>query len=152
MAEEPERAMKCSDLSPLEPAATFSHRVATEPPHIMDLLGIDRDHVDEGENLDAKVPFQHLRTDTCFTVSFHPETAGVNEFEDEQEEEMIKIVNPNKHIQNYEDGGRRRKLRHVSKIDCFKRGKDAINPFCKDLFGVKQLAPTPQKDESDDFS
>lgn len=62
-----------------------------------------------------------------------------NEFEDEddQDEEMIKPVNPNKHIQNYEDGGRRRKLRHVSKIDCFKRGKDAINPFCKDLFGVK---------------
>lgn len=97
MAEEPELAMKRSDVSPLEHAASFSHRVVTEPPHIMDLLGIDRDHEDEGENLDAKVPFQHLQTDTCFTVSFHPET-GVNEFEDEQEEEMIKIVNPNKHI------------------------------------------------------
>ena len=57
MAEEPERVMKSSDLSPVEHAETFSHRAATEPPHIMDLLGIDRDHEDEGENLDAKVPF-----------------------------------------------------------------------------------------------
>ena len=54
---------------------------------------------------------------------------------------MIKIVNPNKHVQNGEDGGRKRKLRHVSKIDCFKRGSDAIKPFCKDLFGSKSLFP-----------
>ena len=71
----------------------------------MDLLGIDRDHEDEDEDLAVNVPFHHLQTDTCFAVSFHPDT-GENEFEDELEEEMIKIVNPNKHIQNDEDGGR----------------------------------------------
>ena len=61
---------------------------------------------------------------------------------------MIKPINPNKHIQNYEDGGRKRKLRHVSKIASFKRGPDAINPFCKDLFNVKQqVGPTPKKAE-----
>ena len=55
MAEEPERVMK-----PLEHAAKLSNRAATEAPHIMDLLGIDKDHVEEGENQDAKLPFQHL--------------------------------------------------------------------------------------------
>ena len=85
----------------------------------------------------------------------HPIQAGAtvsnNLFDDEPEEEMIQIVNPNKHVQNYEDGGRRRKLRHVSKIETFKRGKDAIKSFCKDLFSVKQMTestPTPLKEES----
>ena len=77
----------------------------------------------------------------------HPLTAGAtvqnNLFDDEPEEEMIQIVNPNKHVQNYEDGGRRRKLRHVSKIETFKRGKDAIKSFCKDLFSVKQMPSQP---------
>lgn len=50
---------------------------------------------------------------------------------------MIKIVNPNKFVSNDQDGGRRRKLRHVSKIESFVRGKDAIKGFCKDLFSVK---------------
>ena len=49
-----------------------------------------------------------------------------NSFEDDPEEEMREIVNPNKFVHNTVDGGRRRKLRHVSKIDSFKRGKDAI--------------------------
>ena len=60
-----------------------------------------------------------------------------NKLEGEYEEEMIKIVNPNKHVSNAEDGGRRRKLRHISKIECFKRGRDAIQNCCKDLFSVK---------------
>ena len=57
---------------------------------------------------------------------------------EEEEEEMIPIVNTNKHISNTVDGGRRRKLRHISKISTFKRGHDAIKPFCRDLFGVKK--------------
>ena len=54
----------------------------------MDLLGIDRDHEDEDEDLAVNVPFHHLQTDTCFAVSFHPDT-GENEFEDELEEEYL---------------------------------------------------------------
>ena len=60
-----------------------------------------------------------------------------NKLEGEYEEEMIKIVNPNKHVSNAEDGGRTRKLRHISKIECFKRGRNAIQNCCKDLFSVK---------------
>ena len=137
MAEEPE----IFECYPKQHAATFAQ--PTDEHHIIDLLGIDKDHEDANEQ-----PF--LVNDP--QLIFHP-TSTLNEFEDELEEEMIKIVNPNKHVQNYEDGGRRRKLRHVSKIECFKRGKDAINPFCKDLFGVKQtIDPTPQKDADQDFS
>lgn len=103
--------------------------VLAEPVHIMDLLGMDRDHEEnynEAYSLKAE----------SYPLSFHP--AGHNDFDDDQEEEMIKIVNPHKHVQNAEDGGRRRKLRHVSKIDSFKRGKDAFKSCSKDLFSVKQ--------------
>mmetsp|Transcript_44487 Transcript_44487/g.59022 ORF Transcript_44487/g.59022 Transcript_44487/m.59022 type:complete len:155 (+) Transcript_44487:164-628(+) len=59
---------------------------------------------------------------------------------------MIKIVNTNKHVHNGVDGGRTRKLRHISKIQTFKRGHDAIKPFCKDLFDVKKVKDaTPEQ-------
>ena len=60
-------------------------------------------------------------------------------------------MNPNKHIHNNQDGGRRRKLRHVSKIDNFVRGKDAIKSYCKDLFNVKNRSEAvcvPKHDQS----
>ena len=47
------------------------------------------------------------------------------------------MVNPNKHVSNQEDGGRKRKLRHVSKIENLRnRGKEAIKECCTDLFGA----------------
>ena len=64
--------------------------------------------------------------------------ASATTFEEEEEEEMIKIVNPNKHQQNQEDGGRTRKLRHVSRTEHFKNGRDMILSLSKDLFNVKQ--------------
>lgn len=71
---------------------------------------------------------------------FHP-SAGENSSEDDFEDEMIKPVNPNEHIFNDNDGGRTRKLRHVSKIDCFKRGHEAVLKCRKDLFNVKARNP-----------
>ena len=50
---------------------------------------------------------------------------------------MIKVVSTNKHEQNGVDGGRTHKKRHISKIKTFKRDSEAIQPFCKDLFNVK---------------
>ena len=50
---------------------------------------------------------------------------------------MIPVVNPNKHVQNDEDGGRKRKVRHVSKIEHLRqKGKDAIKECCANLFGA----------------
>ncbi len=60
-----------------------------------------------------------------------------NSFEDDSEEEMIRPVNPNKHESNDVDGGRCRKLRHFSKIENAKKGKDAFKNCQKDLFNVK---------------
>ena len=39
---------------------------------------------------------------------------------------MIQVVNTNKHEHNGVDGGRIRKMRHISKIKTFKRGSEAI--------------------------
>lgn len=63
---------------------------------------------------------------------------SLEDYEDEPEEETYKIVNKNKHVFNGNDGGRTRKMRHISKIDTFIRGHEAIKPFCKDLFDVKK--------------
>lgn len=93
----------------------------------------------EGGRTDSSMcPSLHPMRAVGYPLIFHP--ANDNEFE-EEEEEMIPIVNPNKHIQNYEDGGRRRKNRHISKMDQFKNGKKAFIHCCKDLFGVKQQQP-----------
>ena len=122
---------------------TEQSQLKPQPIHIMDLLGMDKDH-DEDSNSNFAEAFK-LSAEQRYPLSFHP--ADSNEFEDEQEEEMIKIVNPNKHVHNEQDGGRKRKLRHVSKIESFRRGKDAIKSFCKDLFSVKQNAePSPEKE------
>lgn len=73
-------------------------------------------------------------------LRFHPSSSLLDLLDDEEpEEEMYKIVNTNKHISNGNDGGRTRKMRHISKIQTFKRGHDAIKPFCKDLFAVKKI-------------
>lgn len=66
--------------------------------------------------------------------------ASSNEFgftESDDEDFLIPVVNPNKHVSNQEDGGRKRKLRHVSKIEhLHQRGKEAIKECCTDLFGA----------------
>jgi len=69
----------------------------------------------------------------------------MHELETEHEEETIKIVNPNKHVHNNEDGGRQRKYRNFSKIQTFKTGLHAIKSCCKDLFDVKQSSRSTQQ-------
>ena len=95
------------------------------------MLGINNDS-DEGGSF--KETFSLAQAPD--PVIFH--SASLQDLDAEPEEEMIRIVNTNKHVFNEQDGGRRRKFRHVSKIQTFKRGHDAIKPFCKDLFDVKK--------------
>ena len=67
--------------------------------------------------------------------SSHSNHFGFSESDDE--DLFIPVVNPNKHVSNQEDGGRKRKLRHVSKIENLRpRGKEAINECRTDLFGA----------------
>ena len=108
-------------------------KAGAEPVNIAELLSLDKDQ--DQEDFTQALSAQE---DLPFKTDFHPLAGRDNSFEDDAEEEMIKIVNPNKHVQNDQDGGRKRKLRHVSKIESFKRGKDAFKNCCKDLFNTKQ--------------
>ena len=106
--------------------------------NLMDLLCSNQDGDGFGEALGA-----HAER---YQLNFHPDQ-GDNSFD--QEDEIIRPVNPNKHVPNMEDGGRTRKFRKFSKIDCFKRGPDAIKNCRKNLFNVQ---PSAEKEDIDELA
>ena len=82
----------------------------TEPQlSIQELLGINHD---SDEDRSFKETFSLPQA--LFPVKFHP--SNLQALDAEHEEEMIRIVNTNPHVHNGDDGGRARKLRHISKI------------------------------------
>ena len=60
-------------------------------------------------------------------------------FVEEADDEVFWPKNTNKFIPNGEDGGRKRKMRHVSRIGDNQKKK--MKDFCRDLFNVKSSSP-----------
>jgi len=91
------------------------------------------------ENLEPKIMYSAVNfvSQPTQSIPFYQPWSGFEITDSEDDEVLIPVVNPNKHVSNGEDGGRKRKLRHVSKIEHLKlRGKDHLKECCTNLFGT----------------
>lgn len=64
------------------------------------------------------------------------------------EDEFLKPQNPNKFVYNDQNGGRKKRIRNVSRINCLKFGEKNVMACKVNLFGVPKFDQVPHKKEA----